>query len=159
MKHERSTENDFPSLKGWCNFYVGQPEWGKWQNSKEVLLFTVDPEMKWYFLTNQETYFCFLVRVPFNFQFFSISSILKKNLIDPLAWATSLNIRNTFRGPPKAGSRATSDFGHPCHDLYDLLPSLQLFNFIPIMFLFPYASAAGAEEQAASLALEDIMPM
>ena len=40
------TEVVFPSLKGWCNFHVGQPERGKWQNSKEVLLLTVEPEMK-----------------------------------------------------------------------------------------------------------------
>ena len=47
-----------------------------------MLLLTVEPKMKWYFPTNQEKYFfIFLARVPFNFEFFSISSIIKKTSV------------------------------------------------------------------------------
>ena len=59
-------------------FHVGQPERGQWQNSKLVLLLTVEPEMKCYFLTNQENFsFCFLVDVPFNFHFFNFLNFEK----------------------------------------------------------------------------------
>ena len=57
VKQERSTGVAFRPLKGWCNFHVGQSERGKWQNSKVVLLLTVEPEMKWYFLTYQVFFF------------------------------------------------------------------------------------------------------
>ena len=49
-----------------------------------------------------------MVLVPFNFQFFSISSILKKNFGSTLARAKSVYIRKTFRGPQKTSSRDTS---------------------------------------------------
>ena len=61
--------------------------------------------MKWNFPTNQEKKIGLLVSLV---SIFSISSILKKNFGGPLAWATSFYIRETFRGPPKTGSRATS---------------------------------------------------
>ena len=64
--------------------------------------------MMWYFLTNQEILFMFFSPRSFQFSIFSISSILKKNFSGPLARATSLYIRKTFRGPPKTGSRAIS---------------------------------------------------
>ena len=65
--------------------------------------------MKWYFPTNQEKYlFCFFAHVPFNFEFFSIYSIIKKNFDGTFARATSLSIRKTSRGPQKKGSWANT---------------------------------------------------
>ncbi len=61
--------------------------------------------MKWNFPTNQEKKIGLLVSLV---SIFSISSILKKNFGGPLAWATSFYIRETFRGPPKTGSRANT---------------------------------------------------
>ena len=92
----------FPTTEEMVKFHVGQPERGQWQNSKLVLLLTVEPEMKCYFLT-KIFLFVFFGRRSFQFSFFQFLKFWKVNFCGTLARVTSLYIRKTFRG-----SRATS---------------------------------------------------
>ena len=101
LKHERSTEVAFPPLNGWCNFLVGQLEQGRWKNSKEVLLLTVESEMKWYFPTNQEKYF-FVFWPTFRsiLNFFQFLQLLKKTSVARLRWPHPF-----WFGKPSAGHK------------------------------------------------------